>query len=76
LTARVYRARFRAGFPQAKSADTTFLFAFFILSLAVKLGLRLTPVDLFMSHFMQSAVTLGGCIGAFTLVVAVIEMFT
>ena len=27
-----------------------------------------------MSHFMQAAVTLGGCIGAFTLVVAVIEM--
>jgi hypothetical protein len=29
-----------------------------------------------MSHFMQGAVTLGGCIGAFTLVVAIIEMFT
>lgn len=27
-----------------------------------------------MSHFMQGAVTLGGCIGVFTLVVAVIEM--
>ncbi|MGF7132962.1 hypothetical protein P3T40_004453 [Paraburkholderia sp. EB58] len=27
-----------------------------------------------MSHFMQGAVTLGGCIGAFTLVVAIIEM--
>jgi hypothetical protein len=29
-----------------------------------------------MSHFMQGAVTLGGCIGVFTLVVAAIEMFT
>jgi len=29
-----------------------------------------------MSHFMQGAVTLGGCIGAFTLVVAMIEMLT
>jgi hypothetical protein len=29
-----------------------------------------------MSHFMQGAVTLGGCIGAFTLVVAISEMFT
>jgi hypothetical protein len=27
-----------------------------------------------MSHFMQGAVTLGGCIGVFTLVVAAIEM--
>jgi hypothetical protein len=27
-----------------------------------------------MSHFMQSAVTLGGCVGAFTLIVAMIEM--
>lgn len=29
-----------------------------------------------MSHFMQGVVTLGGCIGAFTLMVAVIEMFS
>jgi hypothetical protein len=28
-----------------------------------------------MSYFMQGAVTLGGCIAAFTLMVAVIEMF-
>jgi hypothetical protein len=27
-----------------------------------------------MSHFMQGAVTLGGCISVFTLVVSVIEM--
>ncbi|MGF6602517.1 hypothetical protein P3T23_007269 [Paraburkholderia sp. GAS448] len=27
-----------------------------------------------MSHFMQGAVTLGGCIGVFTMVVSVIEM--
>lgn len=27
-----------------------------------------------MSNFMQGAVTLGGCIGVFTLVVALIEM--
>ncbi|MGF6238673.1 hypothetical protein SAMN05444165_4288 [Paraburkholderia phenazinium] len=29
-----------------------------------------------MSHFMQSALTLGGCIGAFTLIVAMIEMLS
>jgi len=28
-----------------------------------------------LSNFMQGAVTLGGCIGVFTLVVAAIEMF-
>jgi hypothetical protein len=27
-----------------------------------------------MSHFMQSVVTLGGCIGMFTLIVTMIEM--
>ncbi|MGF6534649.1 hypothetical protein P3T24_004613 [Paraburkholderia sp. GAS33] len=27
-----------------------------------------------MSHFMQGAVTLGGCIGMFTLMVTMIEM--
>jgi hypothetical protein len=27
-----------------------------------------------MSHFMQGVVTLGGCVGAFTLIVAMIEM--
>ena len=64
------------GFSLGDLRPRIFLLAFFILSIAVKWRSSLTPGDLFMSHFMQSALTLGGCIGAFTLIVAMIEMLS